>query len=242
MDRTALRWDDEQWLLGVQVRAHFFEPEAVDGRDDWIARLLPVLDGALPRSLHHDGERGSYVVGDLQACPDAVFEHGNGLLCVSYRHNDKCVHERDRWPRQLRMDMMLQAIVSAMAVSGQRQQPTAALLRCHNVLYQFDPSPPVLECLATSLAAAKHYCGETAQISVQQLASYCEPRVRALPAPDGRAPAPDRHDGLADDRRAGRSADDNARRADRRGPVVPAHQCDVVFADTTPSAPDTIGA
>jgi hypothetical protein len=183
MHNTALRWDDEQLLLGVLVRAHFFEPEAVDARADWVARLLPVLEGALPGSLHRDGERGSYVVGDLQACPDAVFAHGNGLICLSYRHADKRSHEPGRWPRQLRIDMMLQSIVSAMAVSGQRQQPTAAMLRCHNVLYQFDPSPPVLECLATSIAAARHYCGDPPQLSVQQLAAYCEPRVRALPAP-----------------------------------------------------------
>lgn len=183
MHSTDLRWDDEQLLLGVQVRAHFFEPDAVDTRTDWTARLLPVLQGVLPTPLHRDGERGSYVVGDLQACPDAVFAHGNGLICLSYRHADKRAHEPVRWVRQLRMDLMLQAIVSAMAVSGQRQQPTAALLRCHNVLYQFDPSPPVLECLATSIAAAKRYCGDPGQLSVQQLAAYCEPRLRSLPAP-----------------------------------------------------------
>ncbi|HSW05571.1 hypothetical protein [Aquabacterium sp.] len=207
MDTEPLRWDDEQLLLGVRVRAHFFDPDAVAGQDDWVARLLPVLPHpghASPKSLHHDGERGSYVVGDLLACPDAVFEHGNGLICLTHRNADKLSHDPQRWPRQLRIDAMLQSIVSAMAVSGQRQQPTAALLRCHNVLYQFDPSPPVLECLATHIGAAKRYCGEPAQISVQQLAAYCEPRLRALPAPPGSDAPPD--------------------------------QCDIAFADTTPSA------
>lgn len=184
MHDTDLRWDDEHVLLGVRVRAHFFDPVAVDARTDWIARLLPVLEGVLPTPLHRDGERGSYVVGDLQACPDAVFSHGNGLICLSYRHADKRAHDPQRWPRQLRADVMLQTIVSAMAVSGQRQQPTAALLRCHNVLYQFDPSPPVLECLATNIAAARRYCGDPPQLNVQQLAAYCEPRLRALPAPE----------------------------------------------------------
>lgn len=210
MDTTALRWDDEHVLLGVRVRAHFFDPATVDAQEDWVARLLPLLGQALPRSLHHDGERGSYVVGDLQACPDAVFAHGNGLISLSCRTADKRAHDPERWPRQLRIDAMLQAIVTAMAVAGQRQQPTAALLRCHNVLYQFDPSPPVLECLATHIGAAKRYCGEPAQISVQQLAAFCEPRLRALPAPPGSEPLPD--------------------------------QCDIAFADTTPSAAAIIGA
>lgn len=189
MSTTAIAWHDEHWLLGVRVRAHFFEPAALE-QSDPVQRLLPVLAGSLPRSLHRDGERGSYAAGDLQACPDAVFEHGNGLLCLSHRHADKRSHERDGWPRQLRADLMLQAIVSAMAVSGQAQKPVAALLRCENVLYQFDPSPAVLECLASHIGAARRYAGESGRIGVQQLAAFCEPRIRALPAPpDDAGPA-----------------------------------------------------
>jgi hypothetical protein len=76
---------------------------------------------------------------------------------------------------------MLQCIASAMAVAGQRQQPTAALWRGANLLCQFDPSPPVLECLATHIGAARHYWREALQVSPAQLASFCEPRLRALP-------------------------------------------------------------
>ncbi len=210
---STLTWHDEQVLLGVRVRAFFFDPQLVDARGDWIARLLPVLSPALPlpQSLHRDGERGSYVVGDLQALPDTVLAHGNGVLCVSHRHADKLPHDPDRWVRQLRIDLMLQAIVAAMAVSGQRQQPTAALLRCQNALYQFDPGPPVLECLATSIAAAKRYCGAAGPISPQQLAAFCEPRLRELPAPPGDA-------------------------------LVSRAQCENPFADTTPSDEASVGA
>ncbi|WP_395702330.1 hypothetical protein [Aquabacterium sp.] len=210
----TISWHDEQVLLGVRVRAFFFDPQLVDARGDWVARLLPVLSPALPmpQSLHHDGERGSYKVGDLQALPDAVLVHGNGVLCVSHRHADKLPHDPERWVRQLRIDLMLQAIVTAMAVSGQRQQPTVALLRCHNALYQFDPGPPVLECLATSIGAAKRYAGVSGSITPQQLAAFCEPRLRELQAPPGDAAAP-------------------------------RTQCDSnPFADTTPSDEASVGA
>lgn len=185
---AALAWHDEHTLLGVRVRAWFFDPAEVDARADWVARLLPLPGLTLPQPLHAEGQRGQYEVGELQASPDAVLAHGEGLLCVSHRPADRRSHERERWPRQLRIDAMLQTICAAMAVSGQRQQPTAALLRCHNVIYQFDPGPPVLECLATSIAAARRYCGSPARISVQQLAAYCEPRLRELPAPPGELP------------------------------------------------------
>lgn len=184
-----LPWDDEQQLLGVRVRAWFFDPATVDARGDWVARLLPMLSGPLPQPLHAEGQRGSYTVGDLQANPDAVLAHGNGLLCVSYRQGGKHPHDRERWARQLRVDAMLQSIVTAMAVSGDQQLPTVALLRGQNVVYQFDPGPPVLECLATSIAAARRYCGSPPQLSVQQLAAFCEPRLRELPAPPGQVPA-----------------------------------------------------
>jgi len=216
MSLMAPSWHDEQWLLGVRVRAHFFDAAALQAEADPVARLLPVLHGRLPRPLHHDGERGSYVTGDLQAFPDAVFEHGNGLLCLSHRHADKRAHESDGWVRQLRVDLMLQAIVAAMAVSGQVQKPVAALLRCENVLYQFDPSPAVLECLASHIGAARRYAGESGKLGVQQLAAFCEPRIRALPAPpDAAAPAAE--------------ATASGRRAD------PAQWDSKAFADTTPS-------
>ena len=72
-----------------------------------------------------------------------------------------------------------------MAVAGHSQRPTAALLRCHNAIYQLDPTPAALECVATSLGPALAYCGGQGPLSVQQLAAYCEPRLRALPEGGG---------------------------------------------------------
>jgi hypothetical protein len=103
---------------------------------------------------------------------------------------DRRPHDIDHWPRQLRGDALVQALVSAMAVAGQSQRPTAAMLRCHNAIYQIDPSPAALECVATSLGPALAYCGGQAPLTVQQLAAYCEPRLRALPEGGGPAGAP----------------------------------------------------
>lgn len=196
-----LRWDDEQELLGVRVRVHFFDPQQASASADWIDRLLPLLVPDRPTTLHALGERGQYTLADLVAHPDGVFEHGNGLICLLDRSADARFHEPAHWPRQVRGDALVQSLVAAMAVAGHSQRPTVALLRCHNAIYQIDPSPAALECVATSIAPALRYNGGAGPLSVQQLAAYCEPRLRQMPAGGGG--------------------------------VKP--QCDIGFADTTPS-------
>ena len=176
-----LDWHDEAELLGVRVRAYFFDPAEVDARPGFVDRQLPILRGSAARLLAPEGQRGSYRVASLLAQPDAVLSHGNGLLCLSYKGGDGRLHEPGLWRSQWRADVMLQCVAAAMAVAGERQQPTAALWRGANLLCQFDPGPPVLECLATHIGAARRYWREAAQVSPAQLASFCEPRLRLLP-------------------------------------------------------------
>ena len=178
---SALRWHDEAEVLGVRVRVFFFDPAEVDARPDFIGRQLPILQGTAARLLVPEGQRDTYRVGGLQAQPDAVLAHGNGLLCLSWRGGDGRVLDAARWRQQWRADVMLQAIATAMAVAGQLQRPTAALWRGANLLCQFDPGPPVLECLASNIPAAQRYWDGVAQVSPAQLASFCEPRLRMLP-------------------------------------------------------------
>lgn len=175
---AALNWHAEADLIGVHARAFFFDAAVVDAGADRAARDLPVFRRARPTPFGAD-TRASFVVGDLVAQPDAVFEHGDGLICLLRRSGEHDAHDPDRWPRQLGADAMLQAIAAAMAVAGQTQRPTAALLRCRNVLYQFDPGPPVLEFLATHIAEARRHCGEPRQVTAAQLARFCEPLLRA---------------------------------------------------------------
>lgn len=201
---TPLNWHDEAELLGVRVRAYFFDPAAVEALADPVARLLPVLaDGAdgepLPQRLGAEGARSTCRAGALQAQPDVLLSHGDGLICLSQapglRGSDRAaearLHDRAQWRGQLRVDLMLQSIAAAMAAAGQHGRPTAALWRGANVLYQFDPGSPVLECLATSVGPARSYWNEAGAISPAQLASFCEPRLRALPGlvPDPTQPA-----------------------------------------------------
>ena len=178
---AALPWHDEAEVLGVRVRVFFFDPAEVDARPDLIGRQLPILQGTAARLLVPEGQRDTYRVGGLQAQPDAVLAHGNGLLCLSWRGGDGRLLDAERWRQQWRADVMLQAIATAMAVAGQLQRPTAALWRGANLLCQFDPGPPVLECLASNIPAAQRYWDGVAQVSPAQLASFCEPRLRVLP-------------------------------------------------------------
>lgn len=184
-----LPWHDEADLLGVRVRVYFFDPVEVDARADFVGRQLPILQGAAARLLAPEGQRATYRASGLQAQPDAVLVHGNGLLCLGYKGGDGRLFEPARWRQQWRIDVMLQAIASAMAVAGQCQQPTAALWRGPNVLCQFDPGSPVLECLATHIGAARHYWHEPEVVSPAQLASFCEPRLRVLPGLTAPEPA-----------------------------------------------------
>ena len=177
----SLPWHDEAELLGVRVRAFFFDPAEVDACTDFVGRQLPILAGSGARLLAPEGQRAPYRVSHLLAQPDAVLAHGSGLLCLSYKGGDGRLHDPQTWRQQWRADVMLQCIAEAMAVAGQCQQPTAALWRGANVLCQFDPGPPVLECLATHIGAALHYWNEPQQVSPAQLASFCEPRLRVLP-------------------------------------------------------------
>lgn len=177
----TLTWHAETRLLGVQVHAHFFDPAEVDGRASFVERYLPVFAHACPRRLGGDSGRTQYTAGELLAQPDAVLEHGNGLLCLTHRHTDRIMLEPERWAGQLRADLMLRSIAGAMAVAGATQQAAAALLRVGNALLLFSPGPPVLECLATNIGAARRYWKAPKAVNVSQLASFCEPKLRALP-------------------------------------------------------------
>ena len=177
----ALAWHDEADLLGVRIRIFFFDPTEVDARSDVVDRQLPLLQGLGLRPLAPAGQRISYRAGALRAQPDAVMVHGNGLLCLSHRGNDGRFMAPARWQQNFRVDTMLQSLACAMAVAGDRQQPVAALWRGTNVLCQFDPGPPVLECLASHIGAARDYWREPELVSPAQLASFCEPRLRLLP-------------------------------------------------------------
>jgi hypothetical protein len=184
-----LHWDDDTVVLGIGVRAHFFDPHEADMRPDLVSRRLPVFAVARPRFVGAEGERPVFAAGDLWAQPDAVFEHGGGLLCLTYRQTSRLHFDVERWKEQLKADALLKAVADAMAVGGARQVPTAALVRMSNALLLLAPSPQVLECLASSVGAAKRHWKAPQAVSATQLATFCEPLLRSMPGV--RAPAPE---------------------------------------------------
>ena len=181
-----LVWHDEAEFLGVRVRVHLFDPAEVDTWTDPAARLLPAFGSEPPRLEAAGDQCPDFRVGALRVRPDALFIHGEGLICLT--RGDVRLRDRDSWRRLFRIDAMLVALATAMAVAGQRQRPTAAMLREAGALLQFDPASAVLECLATHIGdACRHW--QTPQVNPVQLASFCEPRLRTLPGVRAAAPA-----------------------------------------------------
>lgn len=172
-----LGWHDEAELHGVRVRVHFFDPALVDADADAARRLLPVF-GAAPPPLEPAPPSGyAFTVGGLGARPDAVFAFGSGL--ISLVRGDIRRRDRDNWRALLRIDAVLRSLATAIAVAGERQLPTVAMLRDCGALYQIDSGSAVLECLAAHIGdACRHW--RLPRVAPAQLASFCEPKLRAL--------------------------------------------------------------
>lgn len=127
----ALPWHDQATMLGVNVKAHFFNPAVADAQADPALRALPVLLGsslhrplARPEVLAHAGDAlPRYQVGALWAVPDLVLRHGGGLISVMRQNGDIRQHEPRVWRDRLRSDLMLQCLATAMAVSDRRACP-----------------------------------------------------------------------------------------------------------------------
>lgn len=184
-----LPWHDHASLLGIGVRVYFFDPDTVAAQADAALRAVPILAAAAGApagerpALLAGGDAGPVQVraGRLQAQADLVLRHGDGLISVlTARGHDQRWHEPAYWLARLPADRVLQAVATAMAVAGQHQRPTAAVWRAPNALYQFDASLSVLEFLAGELPAAARWWQADGPVSAVQLASFCEPRLRAM--------------------------------------------------------------
>lgn len=183
-----LPWHDHATLLGVGVRVYFFDPVATAAQPDAALRALPILwaPGVVTPTRPEviaSAEAGPVLVraAGLMAQPDLVLRHGNGLVSVlASRGHDQRWHEPAYWLARLPADRLLQAVATAMAVAGQHQLPTAAVWRAPNALYQFDAGPSVLDFLARELPAAARWWQADGPVSACQLASFCEPRLRAM--------------------------------------------------------------
>lgn len=187
-------WQDQATIHGVAVKVCFFEAAAVE-KAALPRRLLPFLRDALPRVLFTEGDRRNVRYGELVAQPDAVLEHGNGLVCVEYKSFGQRPHSPEGWQREVRLKDMLQCLLAGYAVAQHYRTLTGCILRYHNACYQLCPPPSVIDEMLNLLPMAKNYYREAQAVSASQLAQFSVERIRTL------------HPGPADDRMArGRAA------------------------------------
>jgi hypothetical protein len=176
---SKLKWHAEAEIHGVNVRGQFFSPSDVDGREDFVARNLPVFQTARPKLLCTEKDRRNFRVGELVGQPDAVLEHGNGLIALEYKSCGGRAHLPNSWQNQLQLKDMLQCIGGAMVVAASLGKPTAAVLRAHGALYLLKPRPELLSLLAVNVPVARTCFLEERGVSISQLAKFCVALVEA---------------------------------------------------------------
>ena len=173
-----LVWHDQREVYGFTVKAFFFDGDAAELETDFVRRMFPVFKTARPRLIVTEGERRNFRVSTVVAQPDAVLEHGQGLLALEYKPQDRRNHRRDRWSEDIPVPGMLQCLVAAIAVSSELDKPTLPLLRCHNVLYLLKPCPGVLNKALKLFASAPDYWEDYPDVRSSRIARYFEPWLR----------------------------------------------------------------
>ena len=173
-----LDWTDRRSVHGCDVSARFFDPETVDREDDFARRLLPVFKRARPEVLYSEQDRKNFFADPLVAQPDAVLQHGQGLLCLEFKSQSRRPHRQDQWHRDIPCSAVLQALAGSVAVASVSGKPVASLLRCHNVLYFLRPQPELVDRMLQDAPAARDYWREKQYVSASQLAAFCEPWVK----------------------------------------------------------------
>lgn len=171
-------WQDEAQLYGITVKPYFFD--AQHAMEMALApRVLPFLEKVPPKTMFTEEDRQNFIHGQLIAQPDAVFEHGNGLICAEYKSVGGQSHSLEKWRREIRLKDMLQCLIAGYAVAQSYKRPTACVLRYHNVCYLLVPDPGVIGVMLDLIPLAKQYFSEPRRISASQIAQFSVERVRA---------------------------------------------------------------
>ena len=171
-------WHEEADIYGVAVKGHFFDADAAMQEADLALRVLPFLRRRPPKALFTERDRKNFYYDELVAQPDAVFEHGTGLIALEYKSVSLQPHSRSAWQREIRVKDMLQCILAGYAVAQHYQRTTACVLRYHNVCYLLTPSPDVMGMILSLIPMAKQYYGDERRVSASQLAQFSVERVR----------------------------------------------------------------
>jgi hypothetical protein len=171
-------WHDQASIYGIRAKAHFFDGDVIEKEPDLRARALPLLRDAQLTTLFTEEDRKNFHHGDIAAQPDAVFEHGTGLVSVQYKYAGGRLHHPDLWQRQIRLKDMLQCVIAGYAVAQNYQKITACVLRHRNVCYLLTPEVHVIRCVVELIPLAKQYFEEANHVAASRLAQFAAQRVR----------------------------------------------------------------
>lgn len=184
-------WDDQATVMGIAVKAVFFQPADAEAQTDAVKRVLPFLaTSTVTRLLTTESDRRNVRHGLLIAQPDAILSHGQGLITLEYKSVNRRSHTRQGWKREIRPKDMLQAIAGAYAVAQSEHKVTACVLRYHNVAYLLSPCQEVVQTMVDLLPAAKDYYQEDRLVSASQIAEFALNRLHRrfwVPSQDEKA-------------------------------------------------------
>src|ERR1019366_6750636 len=171
-------WHDQAVLYGVQVKAFFFDADAAQIEQNLARRNLPFLGLAPLKTMFTEPDRQDFYYGQLVARPDAVFEHGNGLIVVDIRHAGCQPHTREQWQREIKLKDILQCLIAGYTVAQNYQKLTGCVLRYPNVCYLPTPDAGMIGTMLDLIPLAKQYYKVDRRISAAQIALFAVDRVR----------------------------------------------------------------
>lgn len=175
----SISWHDQATLYGTQIKASFFDGDAVKDESDLAKRVLPFFTAARPKTMFTESDRQNFYCDKLVAQPDVVFEHGDGLISVEYKSVGSKAHDRTEWRQSIRLKDMLQCLIAGYAVAQTYKKPTACVLRYHNVCYLLSPEAGVIHSMLGLIPMAMNYHSEDRRISASQLAQFSMDKIRS---------------------------------------------------------------
>ncbi|MQY51302.1 hypothetical protein [Rhodocyclus gracilis] len=178
-----INWHDQTTLYGIEVKAYFFDGDAVKDESVLAKRALPFLAAARPKTLFTESDRQNFYCDKIVAQPDAVFEHGDGLISVEYKSVGGKSHNRADWRQSIRLKDMLQCLIAGYAVAQTYKKPTACVLRYHNVCHLLYPEAEVIHTVLGLIPMAMNYHSEERRISASQLAQFSIDKIRSSYSP-----------------------------------------------------------
>lgn len=161
-------WTDQERIRGIAVKATFFDGEAARKADTHAGRALPFLIGATPKAMTA-GQEIHY--GDLSAEPDAVFEHGDGLIIVQLA-NSASPHTPENWRQLIDLQDMLECVIAGYVLAQKTKRVTACVLCYQHAAFLLTPSQPVMRRLLGMVPMAKREHDVLRRLSAPLLADF----------------------------------------------------------------------